>query len=172
MTERRHPAFCVHGQKKTRNLVFQQHSATSVNGHRIAILPGVERISSTNYELNNFRAMLELRIAELEKLICRRDGIVVEQHSDQLEDIQGASERALSMLNLDRESKQLRNARAALVRIQDGTFGLCEECDEEIPEKRLAAIPWAALCIICEEAADRERTEMGATGDEGWMRRI
>ena len=104
-----------------------------------------------------------MRIAELEKLISRRDGIVVEQISDQVEEIQRASEQALEICKLDRESIQLRNARAALLRIRQGTFGVCEECEEEIHPKRLAAIPWAALCVICQEAADHE-------GQEIWRR--
>jgi DnaK suppressor protein len=121
------------------------------------------RRSTSGYEVNRYRTILEMRIAELKKVISRRDGIVVEQISDQVEEIQRASEQALEICRLDRESIQLRNARAALLRIRQGTFGVCEQCEEEIHPKRLAAIPWAALCVICQEAADRE-------GQEIWRR--
>jgi DnaK suppressor protein len=44
---------------------------------------------------------------------------------------------------------------AALVRIDDGTYGTCTNCQKQIPEERLEALPWATLCIDCQR--DRER---------------
>ena len=55
---------------------------------------------------------------------------------------------------------QLRDARGALRRIEEDTFGTCQECDEDIHPKRLAAVPWATFCIRCQEAADRNVEEM------------
>ena len=128
--------------------------------------------SSTNYEQNTFKAKLESRIAELEHLICRRDSIAVEQTADHVEEIQRACERALEINNLDRESSQLRNARAALLRIKEGKFGICEECEEEIHPKRLAAIPWASRCLVCQEAADRCSKGIAHGANEGWMHSV
>jgi len=71
-----------------------------------------------------------------------------------MEEIQAASERALAVCNLDRESNQLRNVRASLRRIQEGSFGTCQQCDDDIHPKRLAAVPWATFCIRCQEAVD------------------
>ena len=84
-----------------------------------------------------------------------REGIAVERSADIFDEIQAASERVLAGCHLDRESIQLRQARAALRRIQEGTFGICERCDEEIHAKRLAAVPWTPFCLRCQEAADR-----------------
>jgi DnaK suppressor protein len=39
----------------------------------------------------------------------------------------------------------------ALKRIKDGTFGECANCEEEMQQKRLDAVPWAAYCIECQE---------------------
>jgi DnaK suppressor protein len=39
----------------------------------------------------------------------------------------------------------------ALRRIKDGTFGTCANCEEEMQQKRLDAVPWAAYCIECQE---------------------
>jgi DnaK suppressor protein len=39
---------------------------------------------------------------------------------------------------------------AALSRIEGGTFGVCTNCGEQIPEERLEALPWATLCIDCQ----------------------
>ena len=111
--------------------------------------------SSAHTDFDRFQKILETRIAELERGIRQRDGILVEQSPDQLDEIQLASERNLAISNIDRESKQLRDARGALRRIREGSFGVCEQCEEEIPLKRLVAIPWASLCVQCQEALDR-----------------
>lgn len=44
---------------------------------------------------------------------------------------------------------------AALLRIDQGTYGLCVTCGEKIPEKRLEAIPFAEFCINCAEESSR-----------------
>ena len=114
----------------------------------------------TKTEVDRFRDVLTARVAELERVTGHRDAIMVERSADQLEEIQAASQRALAVCNLDQEFNQLRDARAALRRIQEGSFGTCQECDEDIHPKRLAAVPWAAFCIECQEAADRNLEEM------------
>ena len=116
----------------------------------------------TQNELNRFQVILRARVGELEGLLRQRDGITIERSADELEEIQQASDRALAICNLDRESNQLRNARAALRRIRDGSFGTCQQCDEEISLKRLVAIPWAPFCIACQEAFDRNPEELAA----------
>ena len=114
----------------------------------------------TKTEMNRFRAALTTRVAELERVSRNRDGITIERSADQLDEIQAASQRALAVCNLDREFNLLRDARAALRRIQEGSFGTCQECDEDIHLKRLAAVPWATFCIRCQEAADGNLEEM------------
>lgn len=109
----------------------------------------------TKNEVQEFREALTARVAELERATRRRDGITIERSADLVDELQSSSERALAVGHLDRDCGQLRNARAALARIQDGSFGICERCDEDIHPKRLAAVPWAAYCIHCQEAVDR-----------------
>jgi DnaK suppressor protein len=53
----------------------------------------------------------------------------------------------------------LRNVRAALARIDEGTFGVCLHCEEDISIKRLNAVPWAPYCIQCQEIADKSQEE-------------
>jgi DnaK suppressor protein len=114
----------------------------------------------TTNEAQGFRKVLWARIAELERATGQRDRIAVEANADLMDEIVSASERALAVTNLDRDCRQLRNALAALGRIHDGSFGVCQQCEEGIHPKRLAAIPWAAFCIHCQEAADRDSEEM------------
>jgi DnaK suppressor protein len=46
---------------------------------------------------------------------------------------------------------QLRMIDEALDRIQSGDYGICLSCEEEIPNKRLLALPWAKYCVPCQE---------------------
>lgn len=110
-------------------------------------------------ELGGYKAILELKQAELISFLRRRDEITIEKSADELDEVQRAAERELAIRNLDRESNLLRNVRAALRRIADGTFGTCVHCEEKISPKRLAAVPWAPLCLRCQEAADRNERE-------------
>ena len=113
----------------------------------------------TKTELEKFKKILEAKQDELEQVVRKRDGITIEKSADALDEVQHASERELAIRNLDRESNLLRNVRSALRRLEDGTFGICLHCEEEISPKRVAAVPWAPFCIQCQELADRRRTE-------------
>lgn len=56
--------------------------------------------------------------------------------------------------------ERLRLVNEALDRIQAGDYGVCLNCDQPIPAKRLAAVPWARYCVKCqEELADASRQE-------------
>lgn len=108
----------------------------------------------TETELNKFENILANRRAELEQIVRNRDGIAIEKSADVLDEIQHATERELAIRNLDRESHLLRDVRSAIRRIRDGSFGICAHCEEQISPKRLAAVPWAAFCIRCQQQAD------------------
>jgi DnaK suppressor protein len=113
----------------------------------------------TKHEVDRFRSILMAQVAELELIKSYREGITIDRSADQLEEIQAAAERALAVCNLDREFNQLRDARAAIRRIEEGSFGTCQQCDEDINPKRLAAVPWATFCIRCQEAVDHNLAE-------------
>jgi DnaK suppressor protein len=106
-------------------------------------------------DIEKYKAMLEAKQAELSGGLRNRDDILIEKTPDALDEVQLAGERELAIRNLDREASLLRNVRAALFRINDGSYGICMHCEEEIKTKRLDAVPWAAFCIRCQEAADR-----------------
>ena len=113
----------------------------------------------TKIELNKYKKILESKQDELERIVCNRDAITIEKSADALDEVQHAAERELAIRNLDRESNLLRNVRLALRRIDDGSFGVCLHCEEDISPKRVAAVPWAPFCIQCQEQADRNHEE-------------
>ena len=57
------------------------------------------------------------------------------------------------------ERSVLQQVERALLRIREGEFGVCEECDAPIQKKRLDAVPWARYCLSCQEAVDRGRQQ-------------
>jgi DnaK suppressor protein len=111
----------------------------------------------TKTALKQFRTILENTQAELGPGNRNREGLAIESSPDELDRIQHASDRDWAMSNLERNSNRLREVRAALCRIDAGTFGVCVGCEEDINQKRLAAVPWASFCIVCQESADREQ---------------
>ncbi|HEY0254682.1 MAG TPA: TraR/DksA C4-type zinc finger protein [Kofleriaceae bacterium] len=60
-----------------------------------------------------------------------------------------------------REKSLLSKLDLALKKIDDGTFGICEICEEQIGKKRLEARPETTLCIKCKEDQEREERTMG-----------
>lgn len=107
--------------------------------------------------IEKYRAALEAKQAELVELLRRRDGIAIEKAADALDEVRLAADRELMIHTLDRESHRLREVRAALARIEEGSYGECLGCGEPIPTKRLDAVPWAAYCVRCQEAVDAQR---------------
>jgi DnaK suppressor protein len=110
-------------------------------------------------EMGRFQENLERKEAELARVLRKRDGLTIEKSADPMDEIQYATERDQAIRDVDRESSLLRQVKAALRRIHDGSFGTCIECECAIGPKRLAALPWAPLCIRCQDAADRDARE-------------
>jgi DnaK suppressor protein len=120
----------------------------------------------TKIELNGFRDALENRRVELETGNRSRGALAIETSADELDRIQHGQERDWAIGILDRNSKLLREIRAALRRIDAGTFGICLDCEEDISMLRLAAVPWTASCIVCQEIADRMGGQPWTAADE------
>ena len=66
-------------------------------------------------------------------------------------------DRELDLLLGDREREKLRNIDEALMKIDEGEYGICEECEEEIPVGRLRIVPFARYCVRCK--ADIEKLQ-------------
>src|SRR6185295_14123424 len=100
--------------------------------------------------------LLIAKRAEIADTAPRREDLWIVQSNEQIETVQLASEREFSARAMEREAKSLAQIGTALKRIEDGEFGICLECEEPISPKRLAAVPWAAYCLRCQEMRDAE----------------
>ncbi len=112
-------------------------------------------------DLKKFREVLEEKRDELLRSAKRTLNEDMTMDTDDLPDEmdQASSEYLQSfMFRLrGREKTFLKKIDHALAKIDGGTFGVCEDCDEPISMKRLEARPETTLCIRCKE--DQERTE-------------
>jgi len=74
-----------------------------------------------------------------------------------------SSEYAQSMVFRlrDREKFLLQKIDRALQRVEDGSFGICERCEEDISPKRLEARPVTSLCIRCKEEQEKKEKSYG-----------
>jgi DnaK suppressor protein len=115
-------------------------------------------------EMNHFRRVLESKRDELLSNTADREEIRIEHAAEEFDRLQQQLNREVAIRNLDRESMLLKQVQSALARLDDGSFGECLRCEEEIPEKRLRAVPWAAYCVPCQEIVDRQRAA-GASND-------
>jgi len=68
--------------------------------------------------------------------------------------IQFATERDPVVSLLNRDTKMSRRVNGAFRRMEDGTYGNSLACDDPISVKRLRAVPWAELCLRCQERSD------------------
>jgi DnaK suppressor protein len=68
------------------------------------------------------------------------------------QDVEGLDEQLAIAQN---EEQLLEQVEGALQRIEDGTFGKCENCERPISHERLEAIPYAARCIECAQRLER-----------------
>ncbi|MBV9085193.1 MAG: TraR/DksA family transcriptional regulator [Acidobacteriaceae bacterium] len=112
----------------------------------------------TTEDIKLVRQQLEARLKKARSSRAAGDSIHIQQVADPVDMTQEALARDIAVQMLDRESMIARRLRSAIERIEEGSYGICLECEEEIASKRLKAIPWAELCISCQERADSTPT--------------
>ena len=90
---------------------------------------------------------------------------------DAVESAEADIQEELEFSLVQMKSETLNKINDALVRLEQGTYGNCFECGEEIAEKRLRALPFAVRCKDCEEAREnaeqRERQMAARRGTSG-----
>ena len=104
------------------------------------------------------RKLIEIR-EQLERLATTGDASAAVVELDQsrvgrLSRMDAMQAQAMAQASGQRREKMLRDISAALKRIDEGDFGICENCDEPINPKRLEVDPTARLCIDCASASE------------------
>jgi DnaK suppressor protein len=119
----------------------------------------------TKKELKKFQELLE----DKRKVVLERarqmlsEGMVLDAN-DLPDEMDLASSEYIQSFEFrlrGREKSLLTKLDHALKKIEDGSFGICEICEEPIGKKRLEARPETSLCIKCKEDQEREERTMG-----------
>jgi DnaK suppressor protein len=131
--------------------------------------------------------MAKERYAELRKILEERRREILSQVQEKMRDVraEGALGEGQGVLDaaetseadiqddiefalIQMKSETLHKIEEALARLDEGTYGYCFECGDEVSERRLRALPFAVRCKDCEEArevaAQRERQSHRRTG--------
>ncbi len=114
-------------------------------------------------KVEKFRQRL---LAKRRELLSGVRGSAVKSLESTSEEIQDIADQASSaytkefLLSIgDTERRLLKQVDEALHKIRQDTYGLCEVCGEMISERRLEALPFARLCISCQEEEERAKAE-------------
>jgi DnaK suppressor protein len=105
-------------------------------------------------DLKGCRRALEAKRAELLSRYYKTEGLAVERVPDSIEELTQEVQRNLAVDALNRKAEVLRQVMQALERIAGGKYGVCLACEKPISPKRLAALPWAALCLECQQTVE------------------
>ncbi|MGE4505367.1 MAG: RNA polymerase-binding protein DksA [Desulfovibrionaceae bacterium] len=84
-----------------------------------------------------------------------------EIYADPADRATAESDRAFTLRLRDRERKLVRKIQQAIQRIDDGEFGICSECGDDISIPRLKARPMTTLCIACKSKQEEEESVRG-----------
>ena len=121
----------------------------------------------TSQETERFEGVLGgLKAQVASMLYGRRDRLLISQSADPLDQTRDLGELDLDSQQITLLTTKLRSLETALGKIQEGTFGLCDSCEREIPLRRLEALPWTSLCVACQEAAEARAGEFDDTERE------
>ncbi len=115
-------------------------------------------------ELQFFRDMLQ---GMLDDAINKSQETIEEMHeaveiyADPADRATAESDRAFVLRLRDRERKLVIKIQQAMQRIEDGEYGICSECGEDISIDRLKARPMTTLCIVCKSKQEKDEQVRG-----------
>jgi DnaK suppressor protein len=131
--------------------------------------------TATNRERHRIlKAMLEARRDEIQsKLRSRREELPAEVAEVKDPEEQSVHDfvQDVELALMEMQSETLQKIDDALRRLEEGTYGTCAECRNEITEARLRAVPFASLCISCQEQAE-EREEPRGQDRGGFVKEL
>ena len=91
----------------------------------------------------------------------------VQDIGDILDSVSEERTRELDLILTDREKRKLAQIDDALDRLEENTYGLCEECGIKIPKARLKVLPFARYCVECQEKNEREEKYTREESEDG-----
>ena len=113
----------------------------------------------TKKEMEKYRRLLEHKKNGLSNELAKTRDAEEETTEESTQDI---ADKAVSSYTReflyslsDSDRNTVLQIEQALERIQEGNYGLCQNCGQLMNEKRLVAVPWAPHCVDCQELAEK-----------------
>ena len=136
----------------------RSHQETKVNVKASASKPAKTKATAISPRRDVLRKMLLDRrhevLKEIEELISNRLSDDTHNRVDSVPDVGDLalldSERGRDISILEMRNKMRQNIDEALIRLDEGSYGVCSDCGVDISEKRLKAVPFARRCVACQ----------------------
>lgn len=124
----------------------------------------------TDRQLSEFRQLLKNRYQALREEIraelLQSDEERYQELAGQVHDVEEAAVADLlvdlNLAGIDRHIQEIRDIDAALIRIAEGSYGICIDCEQPIGVERLKAYPTAKRCLKCQEVYERTHLSPGS----------
>jgi DnaK suppressor protein len=119
----------------------------------------------TSKDIKRFRKMLEeskkALLMNARKTLMEESNFDTDDLPDEIDLASSEYTQSMIFRLRDREKFLLKKIERALQRMDAGTFGICERCEDEISAKRLEARPVTTLCIRCKEEQEKKEKSYG-----------
>jgi len=163
-------------EQKTKKRVTKKESPSKKTvTARAASTGAAKKITKKSMKKRAFKDVVRAKLlAEKDKILndvstkIRQESREPKRDSGDIYDIASDErERELSLMLGDRDRKKLSEIDLALERIEDGSYGECEDCGEPVAEKRLEILPFTRVCVDCQSKHEREQRISGSHEDGG-----
>jgi DnaK suppressor protein len=106
------------------------------------------------------KKMKSLLIQQKQELLKQTDqNLDVDTEGDETDEVQANQLIEMNHQLVTRIADKLSQIESALKRMEDGTYGLCKNCEEQIADKRLLSNPHFQICISCAEEREAEEKQ-------------
>jgi len=151
---------------------------TKVEPAAEAVITSAAPVTSQGLKWQEIRLILEKlkddTIREIRKSVKNGTEAVaaIEPGGDIYDQASSERDRELGLLLGDREREKIHSIDEALLRINEGEYGICEECDEDIPLGRLKAMPFTRHCVKCKSELEKLQAQTKRVEEERAYREI
>jgi len=167
-------------QKTKKQGAKKESSSKKTKATRAASAGTVKKATKKSTKKRAFKDVVRAKLLEEKDKILNDVSTKIRQESREQKRDSGdiydiasdERERELSLMLGDRERKKLTEIDLALERIEDGTYGECEDCGEPVTEKRLEILPFTRVCVDCQSKHEREQRISGSREDGGHSTRL
>jgi RNA polymerase-binding protein DksA len=110
----------------------------------------------------SLRQLHEERSSDFEELAEETEQPAARRTAERGEEGAAEFNEQVELELLEGEDRNLQEVADALRRMDEGSYGACEECDQPIAFERLEALPWARTCVRCQARLEEEASELEA----------